>query len=100
MPLPEKIKNKPTLNAGLDFYWKAFADLSTDRDMGMGEGLIPWTSVHFWGLRHQVTGDDFERLWLIIRGTDSVYIEKRNLRSKTKMGKTKSFSKAKSLGSK
>jgi hypothetical protein len=45
MPLPDFIKNEPELMPGLEIFLQAFWDLSTCRQMGMGLGPIPWTSV-------------------------------------------------------
>ncbi len=98
MPLPDKIKNKPKILVGLEIYWKAFSDLSSDRDVGMGIGPIPWRAIHEWGLRNNIRGDDFERLVLMVRGLDAVYIEKQAKKSKGKMGKG-SFSKPKAMRS-
>ena len=99
MPLPAKIANKPTIKFGLDLYWKAFQDLSADRDVGMGVGPIPWSAMNAWGVRNHIKGDDFERFVLVLRGMDSVYMTHQSKKAKSKMGKGKgSFSKAKAKG--
>ena len=99
MPLPERIKNKPKILVGLEFYWRAFDDLSGDRDVGMGVGPIPWRAIHDWALRNRVWGDDFERLVMVIRGLDAVFMEKQGAKNKKKMGKGKgSFTKPKAIG--
>ncbi len=100
MPLPEKIANKPTIGVGLDLYWRAFQDLSSDRDVGMGVGPIPWSAMSAWGARNRIRGDDFERLVLVLRGLDSIYMDKQSKKSKGKMGKSKSFSKTKAMRNK
>jgi len=105
MPLPDSIIDKPSLVNGLEFYWKAFSDLSSDRDIGMGEGPIPWSAIHQWGTRNKIWGDDFERLTMIIRGMDEVYLNKRSSDQKKRMGKSRgkssrSFNKSKALGRK
>ena len=84
MPLPDKIRNKPRLRYGLDLYWKAFADLSSDRMMGMTEGPISWRSIHAWGERNCILGDDFERLVSIVRTMDETYLKFRSSESKDK----------------
>jgi hypothetical protein len=91
MPLPDKIANKPTIKIGLDLYWKAFQDLSSDRDIGMGVGPIPWSSIHEWGRRNHIYGDDFERLVQVIRGLDAVFMEKQGKKVKGKMGGNREF---------
>lgn len=99
MPIPDKFRDKPTVKSGLELYWKAFQDLSSDRDIGMGIGPIPWSSIHTWGSRNHIVGDDFERLVLMIRGLDAVYMDKQATKSKGKIGKTKSFTKPKAMRS-
>lgn len=101
MPLPQSIRDKPKILVGLELYWKAFSDLSSDREIGMGIGPVPWRAIHEWGLRHNIVGDDFERLVLMVRGLDAVYIEKQASKRKTKMSKGKgNFSKSKAMRSK
>ena len=87
MPLPEKIENKPVISAGLDFIWRAFWELSTDRDFGMAEGPIPWTAMNDYAHRYDIWGDEFDRFVLLIKALDSVYIEKRGRQQKHKMKK-------------
>lgn len=93
MPVPDRFKNKPVLRSGLELYWKAFQDLSSDRDIGMGVGPIPWSAIHSWGARNHIWGDDFERLVMMVRGLDAVFMEKQAAKNKKggKMGKAKSF---------
>ena len=101
MPVPDKIKNAPVLNMGLLFFWKAYQDLTSDRDVGMGVGPIPWLSMSEWGSRHRVRGDDFERLVYILRAMDATFMEHSGKKSKSKMGKGKgSFNKAKAMRTK
>lgn len=86
-PLPEKIKNKPELRTGLEIYWRAFWECSTDRDIGMAEGPIPWTAINAWGMRYGFKGECFERLVLLLKAMDSVYIEERSKSHKKMMDK-------------
>ncbi len=101
MPIPDKIKNRPQLTSGLEFYWRAFTELSADRDIGMAEGHIPWTAMNQWALRHGIQGDEFERFVSILRIVDTAYMEKRHSQHKKAIGKggNKSFNKPK-IGSK
>lgn len=99
--LPPSIQNKPQLTIGLDLYWKAFVDLSADREIGMAEGPIPWSAVHLWAQRRGIHGDDFERLWFIIHDMDVVYMEHQGKEAKKGSAKTKrAANKAKSIRSK
>ena len=87
MPLPDKIANKPRLQVGLEIYWRAFWECSTDRDIGMAEGPIPWSAIDRWAFRHGIDGDDFDRLVLLLKAMDSVYIEERTKSHKKQMDK-------------
>jgi hypothetical protein len=59
----------------LQFEWNAFAALSTDRPVGLDRGAIPWRSIHHFGERYGLVGDEFERLASLIRAMDAVYLE-------------------------
>lgn len=87
MPLPDKIANKPELIGGLEIYWKAFVELSSDRQIGMAEGPIPWSSMNMWAIRHGIYGDDFDRFIAILRSLDEAYLQKQNKSRKKPVGK-------------
>jgi hypothetical protein len=90
MPLPEAYANKPTLLTGLEFYWKAFWELSSDRSLGMAEGPIPWSSLDRYAVRYDIFDEEFYRFSSIIRTMDSEYMK---FRSKTSQSKSKVKSK-------
>ena len=71
MPLPDWLEHKPEITFGLQFYWKAFWELSTCRAIGMGEGPIPWTAMHEYAQRYDVLGDDFDRFVLVVKAVDT-----------------------------
>lgn len=54
--------------------WKAFWALSTDRQIGMTAGAIPWSSIDRYAQRFDVIGDEFERLMRVIRAMDGAYL--------------------------
>lgn len=85
MPLPAVMANKPRLLMGLDFYWRAFWELSTDRDIGMAEGPIPWTAMNQWAIRYNIVNYEFDRFVILIKGMDSVYIDHRTKQHKKKL---------------
>lgn len=94
MPLPDKIANKPELTSGLELYWKAFVELSSDRQISMAEGPIPWSSMNMWAHRHGIFGDDFDRFVAVLRSLDEAYLQKRHKGQKKIVGKgTGSFKK-------
>lgn len=74
MPLPDFIKNEPELMPGLEMFLQAFWDLSTCRQMGMGLGPIPWTSIENYAT---ISGGDEEftqDLHYHIRRLDQAYL--------------------------
>ena len=56
------------------FVWTAFGELSTDRQLGMTRGPIPWISLHFYAERFGVVGDEFSRFMELIRAMDAAYL--------------------------
>lgn len=61
---------------------EAFGALSCDRQIGMGRGPIPWSSIHRYGERYGLVKDDFDRLARIIRAMDGAYLSYLNERDK------------------
>jgi len=74
---------------GLDLYYTAFSELSTDRQMGMAEGWIPWSSIDRYARRHDLTDWDFDRFRILIRGMDVEYIKYREEQAKIEKGRIK-----------
>jgi hypothetical protein len=58
------------------FEWEAFAELSTDRPVGLTHGAIPWSSIHNYALRYGIEGDDFVRFAHLIRAMDAVWLSR------------------------
>jgi len=54
--------------------WEAFAQLSTDRPVGLSRGAIPWSSIDRYAARHGIDGDDFNRFCALIRAMDAAYL--------------------------
>jgi hypothetical protein len=92
MPLPDAIANKPELVLGLEMYWRAFWELSTDRAIGMAEGPIPWSSMNRYAIRYGLHDEDYDRFVLIIKGMDREYIGYRNAENNKKTRKPKKTS--------
>jgi len=74
IPLPEKIANAPRILKGLEGYYIAFWELSTDRAVGMGAGPIPWTAVDMYCKREGIVGEDYDYLLDMIRAMDKVFL--------------------------
>ena len=54
--------------------WEGFAQLSTDRPIGLTRGAIPWSSIDRYAARHGIDGDDFNRFCALIRAMDGAYL--------------------------
>lgn len=88
--LPPKIANRPELWFGLDLYWKAFWDLTSDRVIGMEEGSIPTMTI----LQYACYYDFNDHLLLqYVRSMDNAYL--RHFRAKAKRESDRAKSKIK-----
>jgi hypothetical protein len=81
------MEDRPTVPDHLVFLWKAFWDLSSDRQVGMALGPIPWSSIDRYSVRHGVNNiDEFEYMLALLKGMDEVYLEYQNKKgSKTSL---------------
>lgn len=100
MPLPDKIANRPVLGTGLEFYYRAFTDLNTDRALGMAEGPIRWTAINAYGYRHGYVADEFDRLVDVVQAMDRAYLKERDRTNKKSMAKSGKKSGLSATGSK
>lgn len=75
-PLPDFIRDAPSLAPGLHLYYDAFIDLSSCRHVGMGVGPIPWGDIYGYA---RVLGlddeEEFSRFLALIRAMDAEYLE-------------------------
>lgn len=69
------VKTRVDLFEHLAFEWSAFQSLSTDRQIGMGLGPIPWSSIDRFARRYGFHGDDFDRLCSLIQAMDVAYLD-------------------------
>jgi len=63
------------------FEWQAFAELRTDRPVGLDLGAIPWSAINAFALRHEIIGEEFDRFARLIRALDiaeRLYIREHN----------------------
>jgi len=74
-PIPNRIKNKPKLEAGLDLFFHAFYELSTERLGGMGPMPIPWSAIHNYCVANDITGELREDMLHFVRAMDCAYLE-------------------------
>lgn len=78
MPPPKWIEEKPGLKIGLEFYWKAFWELATCRQISNGaEGPIPWLSMKEYANHFEIRDDDFDRFVLVLKAVDTAYLTAR-----------------------
>lgn len=75
-PIPEKIKNAPELQKGLEIYLQAFFDLDSERSGGMGLTRIPWSSIRDYGLFYEFDSDQIEDLFYHVRKMDDANLKR------------------------
>jgi hypothetical protein len=78
-PLPDRIANAPELDDDLLFYFDAYLELSTERQIGMTAGPIPVSSLWAYcdrliALDVGFDSEDVYRFERIIKGLDSIYL--------------------------
>ena len=93
MPLPDTIANAPELGPGLDFFYTAFLDLTSERKMGFSAGPVGWLSIHEYAKAYEVTGEQREDLFYHVQKLDEAYLKWSNDRNSK--GKSSSPSKKK-----
>ena len=71
------VQNAPVLLPGLELFYAAFCELSTDRSIGMGEGPIPWSSIRRYCEYLGADEELADALQSHIRSMDSAYLEHR-----------------------
>ena len=73
-PVPERIKNAPTLHLGLELYFDAFAELNTCRSVSWSAGPIPWSVVQDYGTTFGFEAEELEDLHYHIRKMDQAFL--------------------------
>lgn len=74
IPLPDKIADAPRILTGLEPYYIAFWELSTDRPSGFGAGQIPWSSIDRYAAREGMGHDEYLDLIDMIRAMDRAFL--------------------------
>lgn len=98
-PAPEPYLDRPEIWPLSEFYWHAFNDLASERQIGMGVGYIPWSKAKEYASHHGVdAGGAFDRFWAIVRAVDveSVKLSNAVKKDEDASGKDKSKAKPKS----
>ena len=67
--------NAPKLRQGLELFYGAFWDLSTERQIGFGAvGQIPTTKIDEWADRYELNWNQREALKACVRKMDRTFI--------------------------
>lgn len=82
MPIPNKIKNAPTLDMGLELFFNAWFELTSTRPVGMGTGPIPWNVVQDYAERFDFDDFQTEALHYYMGAMDTVYFEYQEIKNK------------------
>lgn len=72
--MPDAVAGAPQMFWGLEAYYDAFVELSTDRQSGMSVGPIPWSSIDRYACRHEIEGEAFEYLVRMVRALDDAFL--------------------------
>lgn len=76
MPLPDAIANAPVLEIGLDLFFTAFMDLNSCRNIGVGEGPIPWTAKQMYAKEElNLEGEQRDDFFYYINRLDTAYLD-------------------------
>lgn len=86
---PDVFYTQPYIEEGNAFYWEAFHDLSTERQIGMGVGPIPRSAIKSYAYESGLFGDDAEQFATIIRMVDAEYLRMSNSMTGSKDNKKK-----------
>ncbi|MFZ1074804.1 MAG: hypothetical protein WAN50_00290 [Minisyncoccia bacterium] len=73
--VPECIVNTPKVLDHLLFYYDAFWELDSERQIGMGVGPIPWSSIMLYASFCCLDEFQTEQLLYFIRAMDKVYLQ-------------------------
>ena len=82
--MPSRIANAPTIPEFMEFYLDAFYELTTDRQIGFGEGPIPHRSISDYCSKLLLDDDEERDFVYFIRLMDNSYLKYRNKQSKKK----------------
>lgn len=74
-PLPEKFTKRPPIVEGMEFYLRAYNNLSTTRPPGWsGPSPIPWDCIVQYGTHYGLEPDVLEDFIVILREMDEGYL--------------------------
>lgn len=68
------MRNAPELRLGLEFYYLAYYELSSERPAGFGPQPIPWRAIRDWADAHGVEGEQLDDLFHHVRALDRAFL--------------------------
>jgi len=84
LPFPKRIANAPELWMGLELFYGAFLDLTTDRPMGWDARPIPWTAIRDYADAYDIRDEQREDLFDLVRAMDIAYLKHLEKKAKKK----------------
>ena len=79
--IPQQLLDEPELHLGLGLYNRAFWELSSERQIGMGAGPIPYSAIVFYARNYGMSsGQEYDLIYLV-RRMDCRYLELQEKRS-------------------
>ena len=83
-PIPDRIKNKPEIQTGLEFHLDAFFDLDSERSHAIALTAIPRSKIVDYAKEYELDEDQKERLLFYIRRMDNEHIKRLKAKQPTK----------------
>lgn len=77
-PIPDKIRDAPTIRFGLEFFYQAFLALHSTRAIGFSDGPIPWTATQHYCETFAVEDEQREDLFYFVERLDKAFLDWRN----------------------
>lgn len=78
-PVPSFILNRPKLALGLDFYYEAFHNLCTERQVGQhGIFGLSWSVIQNYADHYELDFEEGEKFHYLISKMDNAYCERSN----------------------
>lgn len=76
LPIPDRIKNAPDLELGLELYYGAFFDLTSCRNaLHNTEGPVPWDKVRLWAYENELDDEQTGDLHFYLGMMDEAYLK-------------------------
>jgi hypothetical protein len=73
--VPQQLLDEPQLYPGLGIYYRAFWELSSERQIGMGCGPIPHSAIVGYARNYRMSDDQEFDLIYLMRKMDARYLE-------------------------